>query len=314
MKFLVIGDVTVDHIYHLENLPVVGAEIIPQRSSMQPGGAGGTMSVTLARLDHQVTLAARVGNDPFAEYALSLVRQSGVDESVIQRDPEHLTSTITVMQTPRGERTMISDGSTNRRLDPSKLKKKDVDAADAIIISAYSLTEGPQRQYTLKALDYAHKAKKRPPVFIDLGSGSVNKVGVHLINDILQADYLTLNQGELLALTATTSLSEGLSKLGEAGAQRVVVKVGKMGSVVWTPEETDLVDAFRPAKPVVDSTGAGDTFTAAFAHAILSGLDLREAARTANAAGALAATALGAQSCEISLADIEDLLGQAVAS
>lgn len=305
MKFFVIGDVTVDHLYHLDHFPVAGTETIPERSSMQPGGSGGTMSVTLARLGHQVTLAARVGDDPFAEYALSRIKESGVAEGALQHDAEYLTSTITVMQLPSGERTMISDGSTNRRLDPSKLKKRDVDSADAVVISAYSLTEGPQRDYTLKALDYAQKSKKQPPIFIDLGSGSVNKVGMGLIKDILRADYLTLNQGELLALTETGSLSEGLAKLGSAGAKRVVVKVGKMGSVVWTPEETDLVDAWRPDKPIVDATGAGDTFTAAFAHAIMGDLDLHTAARAANVAGALAATAVGAQSCEITATDLE---------
>ena len=142
MKFYVIGDVTVDHLYHLEHLPTPGADISPRRSTMQPGGAGGTISVTLARLGHSVTLAARVGDDPFAEYALAQVRESGVSESAIQRDADHLTSTITVMQTPGGERAMISDGAANRQLDPAKLKKKDIEGADALIISAYSLTEG----------------------------------------------------------------------------------------------------------------------------------------------------------------------------
>ncbi|GAA5500939.1 putative sugar kinase YdjH [Deinococcus xinjiangensis] len=310
MKFYVIGDVTVDHLYHLEHLPTPGADISPRRSTMQPGGAGGTISVTLARLGHSVTLAARVGDDPFAEYALAQVRESGVSESAIQRDADHLTSTITVMQTPGGERAMISDGAANRQLDPAKLKKKDIEGADALIISAYSLTEGPQRDYSLKAIETAKAAKKPVPVFIDLGSGAVNKVGTKLVQDVVGADYLTLNQNELLALTGTHSLSTALTQLGKAGVNNVAVKVGKRGSVVWTPEETELVDAVPPEKPVLDSTGAGDTFTAAFAHAILSGQSLAQAARAANAAGALAATAVGAQSQEITTADLDRALSK----
>lgn len=310
MKFYVIGDVTVDHLYHLEHLPTPGTELVPRRSTMQPGGAGGTISVTLARLGHTVTLAARVGDDPFAEYALAQVRESGVSQSAIQRDSEYMTSTITVMQTTGGERAMISDGSANRQLDPAKLKKKDIEGADALIVSAYSLTEGPQREYSLKAIEAARAAKKPVPVFIDLGTGAVNKVGTKLVQDVIEADYLTLNQNELLALTGTGSLSAALAQLGKAGAKRVIVKVGKMGSVVWTPDETELVDAVPPEKPVVDSTGAGDTFTAAFAHSILKGQALALAARSANAAGALASTAVGAQSQEITSADLEAALGK----
>ncbi|WP_104990557.1 carbohydrate kinase family protein [Deinococcus sp. NW-56] len=310
MKFYVIGDVTVDHLYHLDHLPAPGEEVVPTRATMKPGGAGGTISVTLARLGHNVTLAARVGQDPFAEYALASVRESGVSQSAIQQDPEHLTSTITVMQTKGGQRAMLSHGAANRQLDPARLKKKDIEGSDALIVSAYSLTEGPQREYALKAIETAQKAKKPVPVFIDLGTGAVNKVGTDLIENVIGADYLTLNQHELLALTDTTSISAALAQLGEAGARQVVVKVGKMGSIVWTPTETELVDAVRPQGQVVDSTGAGDTFTAAFAHAVLTGQPLRQAARTANAAGALAATRVGAQALPITPADLEEALAR----
>lgn len=310
MKFFVIGDVTVDHLYHLDRLPAPGEEVSPTRATMEPGGAGGTISVTLARLGHAVTLAARVGNDPFAEYALERVRESGVVQTAIQRDPDHLTSTITVMQTPDGQRAMISHGAANRQLDPARLKKKDIEGADALIVSAYSLTEGLQRDFTLRAIEAAQKARKPVPVFVDLGTGAVNKVGTDLIENVIGADYLTLNQHELLALTNTTSISTALAQLGEAGARRIVVKVGRLGSIVWTPTETELVDPVRPEGTVVDSTGAGDTFTAAFAHAVLTGQPLAQAARTANAAGALAATRVGAQARPITSADLDAALAR----
>ncbi|MEF2277541.1 carbohydrate kinase family protein [Deinococcus sp. YIM 134068] len=308
MKFFVIGDVTVDHLYHLDRIPAPGQEVSPTRATMEPGGAGGTISVTLARLGHTVTLAARVGQDPFAEYALGRVRESGVVQTAIQQDPDLLTSTITVMQTPDGQRAMIGDGAANRQLDPAKLKKKDVEGADAVIVSAYSLTEGPQREYSLKAVEIARAARKPVPVFIDLGTGAVNRAGTRLMADVIGADYLTLNQHELLALTGTTSISAALARLGEAGARRVIVKVGRMGSIVWSREETELVDAVPPEGQVVDTTGAGDTFTATFAHAVLTGLPFAQAARAANAAGALAATRVGAQARSITADDLEQAL------
>lgn len=301
MKFFVIGDVTVDHLYHLERIPAPGEEVSPVRASMQPGGAGGTISVTLARFGHAVALAARVGNDPFAHYALHLVRECGVSEAAIQVDPDHLTSTITVMQTPDGKRAMISSGAANRQLDAAKLKKKDVESSDALILSAYSLISGPQREYAVKAITIAKKAEV--PVFIDLGTGAVNAAGQRLLESVLSADYILLNQHELLALTGTHSISAALEVLRARGANKVVVKVGPMGSIVWTPDETELVESIE-VDDAVDSTGAGDTFAAVFAHAILSGKTLAQAARAANAAGALAATRVGAQSRPITEADL----------
>lgn len=307
MKFFVIGDVTVDHLYHLERIPAPGEEISPLRASMQPGGAGGTISVTLARLGHTVLLAARVGNDPFADYALRLVRESGVGAGAIQTDPDHLTSTITVMQTLDGKRAMISSGAANRQLDAAKLKKKDVEGSDALIVSAYSLIGGPQREYAIRAL--SHAAKASVPTFVDLGTGAVNAAGERLMDSVLGADYLLLNQRELLALTGTTSISAALAVLRGRGAGKVIVKVGAMGSIVWTPEDTELIESIS-IQDVVDSTGAGDTFVAVFAHAILSGKTLPEAARAANAAGALAATKVGAQARPITEADLSTALAQ----
>ncbi|WP_261664013.1 carbohydrate kinase family protein [Deinococcus sp. Marseille-Q6407] len=305
MKFFVIGDVNVDHIYHLDRLPEPGQEVHPLRSVMQPGGSGGTMAVTLARLGHTVTLATSVGQDPFAQFALSQVQASGVLDSAVQTTSEDTTSTITVMQTADGQRAMISSGGANRQLDPAKLKKKDIEAADAVIVSAYSLVEGEQREYALKAIDYAKKAKKPVPLFIDLGTGAVNKAGQGLIDDVSQADYLTLNQHEILALTGTSSISAALATLVDEGLTQVAVKVGAMGCIVWTPRETELVDAVLPQdEDALDSTGAGDTFTAVFAHAVMTGQPLKAAARMANAAGGLAATRIGAQVRQITPEDL----------
>lgn len=306
MKFFVIGDVNVDHIYHLDQLPTAGKEVHPLRAVMQPGGSGGTIAVTLARLGHSVTLATSVGDDPFAEYALSQVRASGVLESAIQTASDEVTSTITVMQTADGQRTMISSGGANRSLNAAKLKKKDIESADALIVSAYSLVEGEQREYALKAIEYAKKARKPVPLFMDLGTGAVNKAGQGLIDDVIRADYLSLNQHEILALTGTSSISAALATLADEGLQHVAVKVGAMGCIVWTPGETELVDAVLPKDEVaLDSTGAGDTFTAVFAHAVMSGQPLKAAARMANAAGGLAATRLGAQVRQITPADLD---------
>ena len=60
---------------------------------------------------------------------------------------------------------------------------------------------------------------------------------------------------------------------------------------------------------IVDSTGAGDAYTAAFAHAILEGLSPVEAGRLANLAGALAATAIGAQGRLVTLEDLKVAAG-----
>ena len=73
-------------------------------------------------------------------------------------------------------------------------------------------------------------------------------------------------------------------------------------------EGEELIEPF-PVEDIVDSTGAGDAYTAAFAHAILEGLSPVEAGRLANLAGALAATAIGAQGRLVTLEDLKVAAG-----
>ena len=75
----------------------------------------------------------------------------------------------------------------------------------------------------------------------------------------------------------------------------------------------ELVEAFD-IDGVLESTGAGDYYTAAFAHGVMQGFDLHYAARLGNVAGALNVTAIGAQSCVIDALTLYRQAGEAVPS
>jgi ribokinase len=309
-KFFVIGDVTVDQTYFVTELPEPGGEVSATRAIMEPGGAGGTIATVLARLGNQVVLAARVGSGPFAQLALSRVREAGVDTRLIQIDPEVQTSSVTLLITPDTQRTMISAGGASRRLDVAELVPSDVTDCDALVMSAYSLIGSLQREYAVRALELAKRA--RLTTFIDMGSGAVNALRDRLISLVRDVDYLLMNQRELFTLTGESSISDAVVGLAAHGIKRVIVKVGEMGSIVITPELTELIEAW----PVegVDSTGAGDYYTAAFAHAIMQGYDLQYAARMGNVAGALNATCIGAQTCVFDAATLEAHVQQMMAA
>lgn len=300
--FFVVGDVTVDQMYFVSELPEPGGEITALRAGMEPGGAGGTMATALARLGNRVKIATRVGAGPFADLALRNVRAAGVDTSLVQVDDHLQTSSVTLLITPDTQRTMITAVGASRYLDSAALRAEDVSGCDALVMSAYSLVGGPQREYAVKALEYARKA--RLTTFMDMGSGAVQPLRDRLLSLIREVDYLLMNEKELYALTGEQSISDAVAGLRAQGVLRVIVKVGEMGSIVVTPELTELIEAFE-VDGVVDSTGAGDYYTAAFAHGIMRGYDLLHAARLGNVAGALNTTQVGAQTCMID-ADLLD--------
>ena len=301
MKFFVIGDVTVDLIHFLERIPSAGEDATPERSALLPGGAGGTLAYYLALLGHEVSLAARVGTDPFRVVALENVTKVGVGLTALQTDAGRMTSSVTILVTKNAERTMISATGANRHLDAALLEPRAIAQSAAVVISAYALMEGAQREYTLHAMTVARAAGV--PIFIDLGTGAVNAAGTALLEAVKGADYLLMNQLELFRITGQNNISAALEGLKAQGLKTVVIKVGALGAILWTPAESELLEGYS-VQGVVDTTGAGDGFTAAFAHAVLSGYPLPDAVRYANIAGALVATSIGAQGSAMTDAEI----------
>lgn len=303
-KFLVVGDATVDQMYFVEEFPDPGTEVSAIRSTLEPGGSGGTVAAVLARLGNETTIATRVGTDPFADVALRNLVASGVDVSRVQRDPRLQTSSVTLLVTPDGQRTMLSSAGASRDLDLAQLEPATVTQADALVMSAYSLVAGKQQEYALKALDLAQAA--RVTTFIDLGTGAVNALGSRLLDLAQGVDYLLMNEHELYEVTRQSTISAAVLYLRSLGFDNVIVKVGENGSILFTPELSELVEA-HPVAGVVDSTGAGDYYTAAFAHAVMDGYDLLTAARMANVAGALNTTSVGAQSVALDVDMLEQV-------
>jgi ribokinase len=305
-QFLVVGDAAVDQMYFVSEFPEPGGEVPAIRALMEPGGSGATVATVLARLGNPTRIATRVGTGPFSQLALRNLLHAGVDTRLVQHDERMQTSSVTLIITPDAQRTMISAGGASRELDAAELDEADVADCDALVMSAYSLVGGRQKEYALQSLAYARK--HRLTTFVDLGTGAVNALEDRLIPLVKDVDYLLMNEHELYLVTGRASISEAVQDLRGMGVEQLVVKVGEMGSIVITPELNELVEA-HDVDDVVDSTGAGDYYTAAFAHAIMADYDPITAARLANVAGALNTTRVGAQNM---LLDDETLKRHAV--
>ncbi|MEZ4606238.1 MAG: carbohydrate kinase family protein [Deinococcales bacterium] len=303
-QFIVIGDATVDQMYFVEEFPELGGEAIAQRSSMEPGGAGGTIAIALTSLGHQVRISTRVGKGPFADLALRNLRQAKVDLSLVQYDDELQTSSVTLIISGEGQRTMLSSAGASRQLDASQLKADDIKSCDALVLSAYSLISGKQRDYAIQAFNHAREG--RLTTFMDMGSGAVDLIKGNMFENIKGLDFLLMNEHELFRLTNEDNISSAVKVLNHEGIEGMIIKLGAFGSMVVTPQFQELVEAFH-IDEVVDTTGAGDYYTAAFAHGIMKGYDVLYAARLGNVAGALNATKVGAQSYPIDAAKLEYL-------
>jgi len=102
------------------------------------------------------------------------------------------------------------------------------------------------------------------------------------------ADYALMNEEEARILTGRTEPEEAARVLRDLGANHVVIKLGRRGC--WA--DGVMVPGFEV--DAIDTTGAGDCFSGGFVAALQRGLPIEEAARFANAVGALAVQKVGA--------------------
>jgi 2-dehydro-3-deoxygluconokinase len=107
-----------------------------------------------------------------------------------------------------------------------------------------------------------------------------------------KVDILFVSQAEATALTGKSDEGRALAALRACGPQEVVLKLGEKGCLLLGDAAAHRVPSF--AVRAADTTGAGDAFAAAFLRARLSGWPPTEAALVANAAGAAAASVMGA--------------------
>jgi len=287
MRILVIGSVNMDLVVRVDHVPAPGENVRGERLEMIPGGKGANQAVACARLGAETTMLARVGDDPFGRRLVEELAGAGVRTDAVSAVGGCASGAALILVEAGGENAIVITPGANGRLGPD-----DVDAARDLLADADAVV----LQLEIPAETVARAIR----LAREVGTLTVVDAGpprLPIDEAVLGADVLTPNEAEaaaLLGIEPGTRPPEDLARaLLERGPRAVVVKAGSRGAVVAEEGRLQSVPAFS-IEPV-DTTAAGDAFTAALAVAVVEGTDLVEAARRANAAGALAAMRLGAQ-------------------
>ena len=300
-RILVVGTINMDLVMRTPRFPTAGETLPGEDLRMIPGGKGANQAVAVARLGLPVMLAGRVGGDPFGDTLLQGLKRNGVDTSWVERDEEAASGTAMIIVEPTGRNTIVFASGANGRFSLKSAAgiEKLLPQVDLVLLQLELPLESVAR-----VIACARSAGK--PVILDAGPPCR-----HPLPEFFQVTVLSPNEAETEALTGQRfrdpeSRVSAARLLLAKGPEAVVLKLGAEGALLATQSRERLVPAFRVQ--VVDTTASGDAFTAALAVALVEGKDLEEAVRMANAAGALAATKLGAQPSMPTRAELEAFL------
>ena len=283
-RVLVIGDVMIDIAAVLEGPIAVGSD---RRAKIvqRPGGSAATQAVWLARFGVGVDFIGRVGAADHAAET-ELLRHAGVAPH-LAADPCLETGRLIAIVDPTGERSFLTDRGANDALTAADIPDALIARADHVHISGYSLFAPVPRAAALSAMRRA-----ACPVSVDPGSAEfLREVGAaNFLGWTAGAAMLFPNSEEAAVLAGTEDIEAQGGRLS-ALYPLVVIKRGAAGCEAWRGAERWRVAA--PASDVVDTTGAGDAFVAAFLAARLNGEAIERSLRRAVAAGSAATEFVG---------------------
>lgn len=262
------------------------------------GGDTSNFAVAAARLGARVGYVTRLGNDEFGRCFLDLWRREGIDVSRVAVDPDGFTGIyfISLLADGGHDFTYYRSGSAASRLRPQDLDLEFVAAARLLHVSG--ITQAISRSAcdaSFAAMEAAHKAGRLvsydPNVRLKLWSRDTARAIVDYTFGLADIVLPSLEEASwILGRDRPESIVDALL---EKGARIVALKLGADGCIVGSRQDGILqVAGFQV--PVVETTGAGDAFDAAFALGILQGQAPRDAALFANAVGALTCTGAGA--------------------
>jgi sugar/nucleoside kinase (ribokinase family) len=306
---LVVGDANPDLVLCGDVVPQFGqAEQLLDSVSLVIGGSAGITAHGLARLRRPVAVVAAVGADVFGTTVTAALAAGGVDTSELVVHPDQPTG-VTVVLSKGADRAILTMPGAIPALSADDVRAAVARAIPAglrhVHICSFFLTPKLSADLPDLLAEIRHSGITTSLDTNDDPAGAWDGVTATLPH----LDLLLPNRAEALALAGaiaepTADLDRACRALAERGPT-VVVKDGADGARAVAPDGTVAVGLGVPAR-IVDATGAGDSFNAAFLDAWLSELATIECLRRGVIAGARSVEAVGGTAAQPSLEQLLD--------
>lgn len=287
---LLFGDINVDNIFQLAEFPEPGRDGFAKHAEMHLGGAVCNSAAALQRLGQPAQIVGAIGDDVWSTYVFAELNQAQIDTRHVVVKPGAQTGLIFIAVIPNGERTMFCHRGANIAIHPKDLPKNVLEGVCLLQLSGYVFLEEPQRDTAWKLIEMA--VEQGIPISMDTGLDPVILAPEALSAVLPYLSVLITGTAEAEQLTQAVDHQDQLNGFMSLGLKLVAIKLGHEGA--WMGWEGEIYHS--PAFPVsvVDSTSAGDAFSAGLIYGYLHGFTPQACLLLANALGGLATTVYGA--------------------
>ncbi len=289
-KVVVIGSMNMDYVINVPHAPTDGETILCERFETFPGGKGANQAYVLGKLGGEVAMLGAVGQDAPGQSLCHNLQSVGVDTSRVKHLPDMTTGMAFITVDAQGENRIVVVQGANMAVDiPYIDANMDLLAASDIVLL--------QLEIPLETVVYAaEKAKALGKTLILDPAPARTDIPESLYQNL---DFIKPNEVELATLVenpdAACSLESSVKQLQDRGVKNVVVSLGEKGVFLRDSQGRTVSFPADHRVQAVDTTAAGDSFTAALAYGLSNGRQLTDAVKLAVRVSNIVVTRKGAQ-------------------
>ena len=290
LDLIVTGALNWDINLFVKRLPRPGEEVVVEKIDRVPGGKGGNVSVAASRiLGHgKVALLACVGKDEIGKKQLSILKQDGVDTSVVQTLVKLESGQAYITVDENGRNNIETHFGANVGLKRDHIMLPEVQ--NLFGNCRMMVVIDPPRHVAARILSEGRRLRRS----VLWHPGVLTRFGMEEFSGEMEGlDYLVLNEHEALAFAGTRSLAESVAAFNKVAPKtKILVTLGSKGFAFHDQGKQlkmKSVDLSKLGRKIVNTTGCGDAFVGAFAAYKVLGLSDMEALKHGNMAAALKA-------------------------
>lgn len=298
IRAAVVGSINMDIVLNMEKVPEVGENVLGTTYGYACGGKGANQATGLARLGAQTRMIGKVADDSNGRRLIENLKKNSIDFSGVATSGTQTGLAAIIIDGEGKNRIVVYEGA-NAEIDPDEAADFIDDSLDLLLVQFET-----REDVVVKCVNRA--IEKGITTVIDCGPAKN-----FALEEMQGATIISPNESETKALTGISPEDDDsilrASKLliKRSQAQFVVLKLGERGCSVYDGESLRIMPPYKTK--VVDTTAAGDSFTAALALEYKRSGDIYSACDMGNRAGAIAVSRMGADASMPTVEDIEKL-------
>jgi len=307
-RIVVIGGTYIDMAIRCNQIPQPGQSLGGTALSYTVAGPGPNQAVEAALCGCEVHLISKVSSDPFGQMAKASLAEFGVNTDLVYTAKAKNTGVIVTMVNAKGENSSCVYAGANTALTPQEIEAAEQTIAQANVCLIHGRLPQDAIVMAMRCSQlHGIKVILNPAKPIDQPASQPGDLPI----EYFSADVLIPNLYEAAEITEQSTANVHTAKLIGSdlvarGVRCAVITMGKRGCMVVDRTNADHIPSFEVE--LVDQACRGDAFAGALAACCAVGDDIREAAKFASAAGALACTKFGTIEALPTKAEIIELL------